>query len=387
MSDRRAFLLSTSAMALGAAPAGRLLAATSEQRPPLGRFHDTQGTDPLRDMIVVNGLGFLDEGYAPPPPGPPVLISPRALAAAKSSGMTAFNMTVAVGGDFETTVRSIATSDDFVRTHPADLLKVFTTADIVQAKAQKKIGIIYGFQNAAMVGDRADRIDTFADLGVRSIQLTYNPLNQLGGGSMAPGDPGLTPFGRQVVERLNARRVIVDLSHSGHQICLDAARASTAPISINHTGCKAIVDVPRNKTDEEMKLVADRGGYVGIYFMMFLAQGRASTVDDVIAHIEHAIQVCGEDHVGIGSDYGIVDLGDVHGVRDFWANFVRDRVAQHTAATGEDPNILPFSEGLTGPEQFRNLYRALSKRGHNAGLIEKIMGRNYLRFAKDVWGA
>src|ERR1051325_4689441 len=137
---------------------------------------------------------------------------------------------------------------------------------------------------------------------------------------------------------------MVDLSHSGHQICLDAARASTAPISINHTGCKAIVDVPRNKTDEELKLVADRGGYVGIYFMMFLAPGRPSTVDDVVAHIDHAIKVCGEDHVGIGSDYAIADLGDdMQAVRDYWAKFVNQRVENHTAAIGEDPKILPFS--------------------------------------------
>lgn len=301
--------------------------------------------------------------------------------------MTAINMTVASGNAFEPTVEAIGKVDAFIRANSADLLKVLTTADIQQAKAGRKVGVIYGFQNAAMVGDKAERMNTFADLGVRCIQLTYNPLNQLGGGSMAEGDPGLTPFGRQVVERLNAKHVMVDLSHSGHQMCLDAARASAVPISVNHTGCKALVDVPRNKTDEELKLVADKGGYVGIYFMMFLAQGRMSTVDDVVAHIEHAIKVCGEDHVGIGSDYGIVDLGDMQGVRDFWANFVRERQANHTAATGEDPNILPFSEGLIGPQQFRNLYRALSKRGHPASRIEKIMGQNYLRFAREIWGA
>ncbi|MFN8581393.1 MAG: membrane dipeptidase [Gemmatimonadaceae bacterium] len=386
MTDRRSFLASTSAAALAALPARRLFAAASADALAPDQLA-VQGTDPLRNLIVVNGLGGLDEGYAPPPPGPRVMASPRALASAKASGMTAINMTVASSNSFESTIEAIGKADAFIRAHPNDLLKVFSTADIQQAKAQKKVGVIYGFQNAAMVGDKAERVDTFADLGVRCIQLTYNPLNQLGGGSMAPGDPGLTPFGRQVVERLNAKRVMVDLSHSGHQICLDAARASATPISINHTGCKAIVDVPRNKTDEELKLVADKGGYVGIYFMMFLAKGRMSTVDDVVAHIEHAIKVCGEDHVGIGSDYGIVELGDMQGVRDFWANFVRERMANNTAATGEDPNVLPFSEGLIGPEQFRNLYRALAKRGHRPALIEKVMGQNYLRFAKEIWGA
>jgi membrane dipeptidase len=380
MTDRRSFLKSTSAAAVAALPASRLLAADHA-------MPDQGSADPLRNLVVVNGLGFLDEGYAPPPPGPRVLVSARALTSAKASGMTAINTTVGSSDDFEGTVESIGKWDAFIRAHPDDLLKVHTTADIRAAKAQKKVGVIYGFQNAAMMGDKAARVDTFADLGVRVIQLTYNPLNQLGGGSMAPGNPGLTAFGREVVARLNARNVMVDLSHSGTQICLDAARASTRPISINHTGCKAIVDVPRNKTDEEMKLVADKGGYIGIYFMMFLAKGRMATADDVVAHIDHAITVCGEDHVGIGSDYGIVELGDMAPVRTFWANFVKQRIANKTAATGEDPNVLPFSEGLIGPNQFRNLYRAMEKKGHKPARIEKVLGQNYLRFAKDVWGS
>jgi len=379
MTDRRSFLLSASALALSSLPGSRMLGKSL--------VPGTQAADPLKNLIVINGLGFLDEPYAPPPPGPRVLVSDRALAACKASGMTAINTTVAGGEDFEATVQAIAGFDAFLRAHPDDLLKVFSTADIRQAKADKKLGIIYGFQNAAMMGDKAARVDTFADLGIRCIQLTYNTLNQLGGGSMAPGDPGLTAFGREVVARLNERRVMVDLSHSGHQICLDAARASTAPISINHSGCKAIVDVPRNKTDEELKLVADRGGYFGVYFMMFLAQGREGTVDDVVAHIEHGIKVCGEDHVGIGSDYGIVELGEMQPVREFWGAFVRRRIATSQAATGEDPDILPFAQGLIGPEQFRNLYRALEKRGHKPALIEKVLGQNYMRFAREVWGA
>jgi membrane dipeptidase len=376
MTDRRSFLASTSAAALASLTLPR--AAMSVAR---------QASDPIKNLIVINALGDLDEGYAPPPPGPPAVMSPGALAAGKASGMTAINITLAGGDDFETTIQAIAAYDNFIHANPDKLLKVYSTADILEAKKQGRIGVIYGFQNAAMMGDKVARVDTFADLGVRCIQLTYNSLNQLGGGSMAPGNPGLTPFGREVVAKLNERRVMVDLSHSGQQICLDAARASTVPISINHSGCKAIVDVPRNKTDEELKLVADKGGFIGIYFVMFVAQGREATIDDVVAHIEHALQVCGEDHVGIGSDYGIVNLGEMQAVRDFWAAFVRRRMENKSAATGEDPNILPFAQGLIGPEQFRSLYRALEKRGHKAGVIEKVLGQNYMRFAKEIWGA
>ena len=105
-----------------------------------------------------------------------------------------------------------------------------------------------------LIGQDPTRVDIFADMGVRIIQLTYNLPNQLGDGAIAPEGRGLTDFGRQVVDRLNARRVMVDLSHSGRQICLDAARYSKQPISINHTGCRALTDLPRNKTDEELRL-------------------------------------------------------------------------------------------------------------------------------------
>src|SRR3546814_5816530 len=91
-----------------------------------------------------------------------------------------------------------------------------------------------------------------------SSDVCSSDLNQLGGGSLAPEDTPLTPFGHEVVERLNARRIMVDLSHSGRQTCLDAARAASAPICISHTGCRALVDYPRNKTDEELRRVAER---------------------------------------------------------------------------------------------------------------------------------
>lgn len=378
MTSRRSFLRVSSVAALGALPAGRALAELTPHR---------LQPDPIADKIVVNALGFLDEPYGPPPAGPRAIISPGAIAAAKSSGLTAINTTIPGGDEFENAVAAIGRYDAFIRANANDLLKVHTTDDIRRAKAERKVGIIYGFQNATMVGDKAERVDVFADLGMRCIQLTYNLRNSLGSGAMDTADQGLTPFGREVVARLNARRVMVDLSHSARQICLDAARASTTPISINHTGCRALSDVPRNKTDEELKLVADRGGFVGIYFMMFLARGREATIDDVVAHIRHAIKVCGEDHVGIGTDYGIVDLPDMDGVRAYWGNFVRRRLEARTASTGEDPNVLPFAQGLVGRNQFRSLYGALDRAGVGAGVIEKVLGLNYLRFAKTIWGA
>jgi membrane dipeptidase len=339
------------------------------------------------ELFVVNSLGGLDDGYTSPRPSGRQVISPEAIDAALRSGLAATNLTLD-SNDFENAVASIAKHDDFIRNHADKLTKIWTAQQIRDARADGKVGLIYGVQNTTMLGATADRVDVFADLGLRVVQLTYNPPNNVGGGSTAPGNPGLTDFGRAVIERLNNRRLVVDLSHSGQQLCLDAGRASRQPIAITHTGCRALTNHPRNKTDEELRLVADKGGYVGIFFIMYLAAGRPHDSRDVAAHIEHAIDVCGEDHVGIGSDYGVEELvGNLESRQSIWGDMVKKRKQDGSNAPGEEPELLPYAEDLTGPSQFRVLADALDKRGHSSARIEKIMGGNFLRYLRDTWGA
>jgi membrane dipeptidase len=305
--------------------------------------------------------------------------------------VTAVNVTLGyVGGadePFEYTIRTIGVWDAILRRNADNLVKVYTAADISEAEKSGKIGIIYGFQNAAMMGADASRAGIFADLGVRVIQLTYNPTNQIGHGCMSAEDGGLTQFGREVVDRLNANQIMVDLSHSGTQTCLDAARASTAPISINHTGCRALTDLPRNKSDGELRLVASRGGFVGIYFMPFLKSDGHPNADDVAAHIDHAVNVCGEDHVGIGTDGSATPVDDLGTFGAYLAKQVEDRRKSGLGATGERADSYPFVVDLRGVGQFRKLSQLLKARGHPEARIEKILGLNFLRFARDVWGA
>lgn len=351
------------------------------------------------DMLIINALGGLEDpnlALTRPRDANPVAktrldFDPRVFSDARAAGLNAVNVTLGyVGGPedpYEYTIRTIAMWDAALHVHADDLLKVWTAGDILKAKADSRIGVIFGFQNAAMMGKDASRVDTFADLGVRVIQLTYNPPNQLGDGAMAPENRGLSEFGREVVTRLNERRVMVDLSHSGQNTCLDAARASKAPISINHTGCRALCDLPRNKTDEELRLVASKGGFVGIYFMPFLKPDGHPHADDVVAHIEHAVNVCGEDHVGIGTDGDVTGIDDLSLYQAALAKEVAARKKAGLGASGERLDTYPFVVDLRGPNQFRKLESLLKKRGHSEARIEKIMGRNFLRYATEVWGA
>lgn len=355
-------------------------------------------------MLIVNALG----GIANPNPVPDpeqrpaqetqsdarrirTMVDERALRDAHASGITAVNVTLGyVAGPmepFEYTVGSIAEWEALIRAHSSDLLKVCTAADIEKAKAEGRVGVIYGFQNAALVGEKIERIDLFCNLGVRVIQLTYNPANQIGDGSMAPENRGLTAFGREVIARLNLNRIMVDLSHSGEKTCLEAARVSQQPISINHTGCRALVDLPRNKTDEELRLVAAGGGFVGIYFMPYLNASGHATAQDVLAHIDHAINVCGEDHVGIGTDGSVTAIDDIEGYRASLAAEVGRRRTLGVGATGERADTFPFVMELRGVNQFYDLADRLQQRGYSSARIEKILGKNFLRYAKEVWGA
>ncbi|MFT3897747.1 MAG: membrane dipeptidase [Thermomonas sp.] len=355
-----------------------------------GRSGDGAAAAKPHRRLVVNALGGLDDPNIESDSLVPRL-TPRVLSEAHASGLAAINVTLGYvsGGDdpFEASVRDIAATDALVRVHEGDVRKVLAAADIERSRDDGRIGLIYGFQNGAMLGKDASRVDVFANLGVRVFQLTYNPANQLGDGSMAPENRGLTPFGREAIARINAARCMVDLSHSGEKTCLEAAQASAAPISINHTGCRALTDLPRNKTDAELRLVAERGGFVGIYFMPFLALSGHATAADVVAHIDHAVDVCGEDHVGIGTDGTVSQIDDLQAYRAVLAREIEQRRAAGISAAGEGPDSYPFVVDLRGPDQFRELERLLAAKGYSEARIDKILGLNFLRYAKTVWGA
>lgn len=335
---------------------------------------------------IVNALGELDD-----PNVEDLTVDDRVLTEAKASGLTAVNITIGyTWGDedpYEHTVRDLDLWDEILAAHPDHLLQVLCTDDIRQAHAEGRIGVIYGFQNAAMLGSEpAGRVRSFADRGVRVIQLTYNQANHLGDGSMAPQNRGLTDLGRETVAALNDHRIMVDLSHSGERTCLEAARVSAQPVSINHTGCRALTGHPRNKTDEELRLIADRGGFVGIYFMPFLVPSGNAGAADVVEHVLHAVNVCGEDAVGIGTDGPITAVDDLDAHRTHLARQQALRVSAGAAAAGES-GTWPFVEDLRGVGQFRELGRLLEERGYREDRIAKIMGGNFLACADRIWTA
>jgi len=304
---------------------------------------------------------------------------------AKDSGITAVNLTVA-SGDFQSVFESMGYWERELRVHPDVLTKVASVADLKRAKETGRLGLIYGFQNAVMLGTDLGRLDLFYNFGVRIIQLTYNDRNALGDGCLEPANAGLSRFGRAVVERMNELGMLVDLGHCGVQTTADAIAVSKKPVAITHSGCRAVYDHPRSKRDQELKALADRGGVIGIYLMPFLSGGSGpSMADDLIKHIEHAVNVCGEDHVGIGSDCSVTPhVVDAEYIAEHKA-FVEARVRRGISAPREDQYY--FIPDLNSPRRMEMIADKLLARGHSSARVEKMVGGNFARLFGEVWSA
>lgn len=397
MNTRREMLMMTAAGAtmLGTGIAGAQTAGDGWVSPRAGGWKPgTTGAGPeLRRMIVINTMGGLGNPNKRATPLHPTQADPREIADAQLSGLTiAVDYVGGPVGDerqetaFDVPIRAIARKDALCSNPANKLLKVYTAADMLRAKREQKIGVVYAMQGFSAIGDKADRADIFLDLGVRSVQFTLNARNQFGGGCLDPAETPMTPFCREVMERLQARRTIVDFSHSGRKLCLDGVRATKLPVSINHTACAALAPNPRNKPDDELRAVADTGGYVGIVFMPFLTLTRPFGSVDVADHIAHAINVCGEDHVGIGTDNTTTAVDDMAAYMQPYRTLILSRRRNGVSAPGEDPDIPRYGYDMNGPQQYEVLVQALRARGIDWRVIEKVVGANYLRFARDVWG-
>lgn len=316
-------------------------------------------------------------------------LEPRAIDDARAANLAATNLTVGhVFGDgdpFFDTVDELAWWAEAIRLRPESLSLIRTVDDIRAAHDAGKTGFIFGFQNTEMFARDAARVRLFSDLGVRIVQLTYNLRTTTGDGALAPENGGMTDFGRELVAALNEKKLLVDLSHGGEKTTMEAIAASRAPIAITHTGCAALAAHPRNKTDTELKALADRGGVMGVYFMPYLTPGRQQMAADIVAHIEHAVNVCGEDHVGIGTDGGPTAIDNMPAFLENFRKNNEERRKAGIAAPNEDDSIITTPPDLMGPTQFEKLADMLSARGYSQARIDKILGGNFLRLFGEVW--
>jgi membrane dipeptidase len=376
--ERRQFLATTGAI-MGAAmlPAGLRAATTATAA-------ETHWPS-YRDAMVIDACGSPGRTSSAPTHLP---LDAGELADIRNSGITALNLTVnSVGSyanDFNETIDNIAYWDAQIGAHPDVLTKVTRGAQLEEAKHGGRLGIIYGFQDTTMYGENLDRFDLFHNFGVRIVQLTYNRRNLMGDGCLESGNAGLSKLGRDMIAKMNERGVLVDLSHCGQRTTSEGMQASKKPVAITHSGCRAVADMPRNKGDEELRLLAERGGVIGIYIMPYLRSEGQVKAEDVIRHLEYAVKVCGEEHVGIGTDNTVSAVDVTPEFKKLFADEIAERQRRGISAPGERADSYTFAPDLNTPLRFERIASLLSQRNHSDARIEKILGGTFARLFREV---
>jgi membrane dipeptidase len=366
-------MIATGAAALAAAPS--LARATSS-----GPAWYDRG-------IIIDALGGLGDPYG----ADEVLrYSDRGWDETVATGVTMVRDTVFpvgngadVWGDYQ---KSVEEKHNIINANPDRLLLIRGAADILKAKREKKFGVLLGTQDSCMVGPELDRLAQLKKDGVMTVQLTYNNRNLAGDGALEPANAGLSKLGRATIERIEKEKLLLDLSHGGARTMAEAAEAATRPLVISHSGARALADHPRNTADATIKAVADKGGVVGVYFMPFLTLDSHPKGADLVAHIEHVAKVAGEDHVGIGTDNGVLPLAmDAESKRkmDEWQ---KQRIDAGIASPGEAIGVYPMVADYNSVDRYRRLAEDLAKRGWSQVRLEKLFGGNFLRVYKEAWG-
>lgn len=369
--DRRT-LIATGGAALVAGPA----------------FAQRRGSSGWYDhAIIVDALGGIGDPYSPEEQ---LRLGDRAWKEMVETGVTVVRDTVMPVGNLVDTwgeyQKDIALKQNILNANPDRLLLIRSAADILKAKREKKFGMLIGTQDTSMVGPELDRLAQMKKDGVMTVQLTYNNRNLSGDGALEAADAGLSKLGKATIERIEAEKLLLDLSHGGARTMAEAAGQAKRPLVISHTGARALTDHPRNTADDTIKAVADKGGVVGVYFMPFLTLDSHPKGDELLRHVEHIANVAGEDHVGIGTDNGpLPQLLDAE-AKEKLRKWALDRIKAGIAAPGEGVDVYPMVEHYNSVDRYRRFAADLQKRGWSQARLEKLMGGNFLRVYREAWG-
>ncbi|NDH50912.1 MAG: membrane dipeptidase [Betaproteobacteria bacterium] len=296
----------------------------------------------------------------------------------RRGGVTAANCTCSIWENFRDSMDQIARWQEHFANHADLILQVRTTADIRRAKAEGRTGVFLGWQNLAGIEDRIDYLGLFKTLGVGVMQIAYNTQNLVGTGCYERHDGGLSEFGREVVVEMNRLGILCDLSHVGPNTSNDVILLSTKPVAYTHCLPSGLKAHPRNKSDEQLRYIADRGGFVGVtMFPPFLSRGPQATVDDYVDAIDYIINLIGEEQVGIGTDF-TQGWGP-----EFFKWITHDK--------GRTRKLTDFGEILNPKDirtigEFPNLTLAMVRKGWSETRIRRVMGENWLRVLHEVWG-
>ncbi len=323
--------------------------------------------DLVRRSTVIDMLGLLTLNYSKVSSwqAQPACFAPPDFEKLRASGITIFHPAVGFteGDVYASSLRNIHGWNAFIASHPSQFVRIDCPGDLATAKASGRLGIVIGQQNSRHFRTLAD-VGHFYQLGQRVSQLTYDD-NAIGGGSTDARDLGLTPYGAQIVDRMNAAGMAVDVSHCSDRTTLDAIEVSRKPVLVTHSNCRALVPAARCKTDQALRALASKGGVIGITMVRgFVQASGPATMEDVLDHIDHVAKLVGVEHAGIGSD---VDLDG------------RDQPASARKRFDLD--------GMVYSQKIFDLTEGLIRRKYSPDDIELILGGNFQRALNAIWSS
>jgi membrane dipeptidase len=255
-------------------------------------------------------------------------------------------------------------------------LALATTGEAVsESTDSEKRALVVGMEGAEALRGDLSMLDAFHRLGLRVLTLTHSRRNAVGDGSFftptRSGTPGgLSPFGTDVVARANDLGILLDVSHLNEVGFWDVLEFTDGPAIASHSNCRALRDHPRNLTDEQLEAIADGGGLVGITAVgrFLVDEDERPTIEDYLDHVEHAVDVAGPAHVGVGFDF-------VEYLRPYLSDAERERL----------PDPMPV-EGLRGDADVANLAARLSERGFEDAAVSRILRDNSMRIFAAALG-
>lgn len=308
----------------------------------------------------------------------------------KAGGIDALNITTCFfEADFPEACAEIARWHGLLNAPGSPWMRIETVADLDRAKAEGKIGLIMGWQNSRPIADELDRLYFFRRLGLRIMQLTYNFRNALGDGCLEPEEAGLTLLGRDAVRIKNELGIAIDLSHVGQRTMLDTIEASEQPVLITHANARALANLERNKTDDIIRLVTEKGGFIGasIYGPMCWDgdPNRKPRIDDFLRHLDYIVNIAGIENVGFGTDlatgsnYAKMAFERTHwrrweGINRFNRVFGEEIPARYLADCNKHSDLIKVTEALVA-------------RGWSENDIKGYLGGNFRRILDQIWSA
>ena len=294
---------------------------------------------------------------------------------AREGGIDAVQTTlVAREQDYFDALESVQDTQSSIR----ELYAVSQARSVSDVREQDDLSVLFGFQNSTPLERRREphaNAETFAQLGVKVIQLTYNKQNYSGSGCTESRDTGLTDFGGEVIDAIEENNIVLDLSHAGDRTAEEAISVASKPVIFSHSNARSVVDYIRNIPDSLMEAAVETGGTVGISgFAPMLDEeefGEHSTIDDFLDQIDYVSDLVGPENVTIGLDtFGFSER------EPDWA------FESPHFPNPPNPNV----EGLWRVDQAPNVTAGLVERGFSEEEIRGILGENLLRVFEAVWG-